>query len=471
MAVSVVDLTLPYLYEPRAYQEPFWRYMASEGPRKRRRAVKVWHRRAGKDLDTWNWMIYAAAVERPGTYYYFFPTYAQARKILWEGRDATGRRFLDYVPPALLLEKPNETDLRVEIRHKDGGSSAIWLIGVDKFDSIVGTGPVGVAFSEYAIMDPKAWHLTRPMLLENDGWAVFCYTPRGRNHGWTLWSMAQQCPSWYTSLLDVTQTQRADGSRIVTDLDIQGEREEGMSEELIQQEYFCSFSGSHDGAYYSKDIELAEQQGRIGEVPWMPEYPVITGHDIGVDDAHAIWCVQQPTQSNAIHVIEYMEFQGEGLPQIVRELNNLRPYVYREHLFPHDFAVREWGTGRTRSQQAYTQGLRPTRTVPKMDPAEGIAAVRSLLPRMYWDKVKCKRGLQALASYTKQYDEEFRVFRSKPLHNWASNGADAKRTLALGLREIRKEWDGERTRATVQSDFDVFEDGFADRKRTADSLW
>ena len=319
-------------------------------------------------------------------------------------------------------------------------------------------------------MDPKAWHLSRPMLLENDGWAVFCYTPRGRNHGWSLLSMAQQRPGWYTSVLDVTQTHRADGSRIVTDEDIESERLEGMSEELIQQEYFCSFSGSHDGAYYSKDLERAEKEGRITEVPWSADLPVLTGLDIGIDDATSIWFVQQPTGSNALHVIEYLEVQGEGLPFFARELNNLRPYVYREHLFPHDIKVRDYSTGRTRKQLAESMGLRPIRVIPKMDPAEGIAAVRSLLPRMYFDEKKCRKGLLALNSYTKEYDEEFRVFRQKPLHNWASNGADAMRTLAMGLREIRKEWEGER-RPMVHADFNVFEDGFGVSRKTVDPLW
>ncbi|HKZ39413.1 MAG TPA: hypothetical protein VJ044_00535, partial [Candidatus Hodarchaeales archaeon] len=140
-----------------------------------KRAVCVWHRRAGKDKTLLNLCV-KKMMERVGTYYYFFPTYEQGRKILFEGIDKDGFKFLDHIPKET-RKRTTSQPMCVELIN----GSTLWIIGTDKIDSIVGTNPVGTIWSEYSLQDPKAWGYIRPILEENGGWAVFNFTSRGKN--------------------------------------------------------------------------------------------------------------------------------------------------------------------------------------------------------------------------------------------------------------------------------------------------
>ena len=85
------------------------------------------------------------------------------------------------------VENPiNNSDMQIRMRN----GSIYQVVGSDNYDSLVGTNPVGVIFSEFAVADPKAWDYIRPILAENGGWALFIYTPRGKNHGKKLFDMA-----------------------------------------------------------------------------------------------------------------------------------------------------------------------------------------------------------------------------------------------------------------------------------------
>jgi len=175
--------------------------------------------------------------QRVGSYYYFFPTFAQGRKILWDGTNKEGMRFIDHFPKELIAGEINNTEMK--IRTING--SLFQIVGTDNYNSVVGTNPIGCVFSEYALQDPDAWDLFRPILMENGGWAIFIYTPRGQNHGKRLYEMAKDDPNWFAQLLTIDDTVRDDGSPIITRAAIEDERKQGMSDDLIEQEFFCSF--------------------------------------------------------------------------------------------------------------------------------------------------------------------------------------------------------------------------------------
>jgi hypothetical protein len=199
-----------------------------------RRACLIWHRRAGKDKTVLNLTI-KKAFERVGTYFHCFPAYNQGRKVLWDGRGADGTKFLDHFPPEIIAKK-NSTEMKIELVN-----GSVWqIIGADNYDSVVGANPVGIVFSEYAISDryPQAWDYFRPMLTENGGWAIFIYTPRGRNHGFERYTQALGNQDWFTQVLTV------DDTKAITQADIDRDRRDGMSEDMIQQEYYCSFLAS-----------------------------------------------------------------------------------------------------------------------------------------------------------------------------------------------------------------------------------
>jgi hypothetical protein len=80
------------------------------------------------------------------------------------------------------------------------------VVGTDDVDKLVGVNPVGCVFSEYSLQDPRAWDLIRPILAENGGWALFLYTPRGRNHGHDMIEMAKRNPNWFAEVLTIDDT-------------------------------------------------------------------------------------------------------------------------------------------------------------------------------------------------------------------------------------------------------------------------
>jgi len=423
-------ITLPHNFEPRWYQRPAFEAF----DKGYKRILLVHHRRAGKDKSCFNLMV-RAAFERVGSYFYFLPTFAQARRVIWHGMDGAGFPFMSHIPQQLVA-RVNETDMRVHLKN----GSIIQLVGSDNIDNIVGTNPIGCIFSEYSLEDPNGWNFIRPILRENKGWAVFNGTPRGKaNHLYKLHEMARNNDDWFVQKLGV------DDTGVMSEEDVNAERLAGMDEELIQQEFYCSFDGGMSGAYYISGMQDAERQGRITDVPHDPMLPVNTCFDLGISDSTAIIFFQQ-SPAGQIRILNYHEANGEGLQYYVsflREIANEWGYNYGEHIAPHDIMVRELGTGKSRFEIARGMGLKfkPSRKLPFQD---GINAVRMALPMCWFDREKTERLVEALMSYQKRWDKQQRCWRDQPLHNWASHGADAMRYLAVGRKNARIHQDSER---------------------------
>lgn len=430
---SAVELVLPHKFAWRSYQAEFWRAMRAGC----KRAALVWHRRAGKDLTTLNWTIREAVLGRPGTYYYFFPTYNQGRKILWDGMDAQGVRFMHRfpgfeAPGTSLVANTNETEMQVEIARPDGMRSIFQIIGTDKMDSIVGTNPIGNVFSEYSIQNPKGWNLVRPILAENDGWAVFCYTPRGKNWGHKLWTGAVADPAWFTSLKTIDDTRRDApgeprfGERVVSQEAVEAERRLGMPEELLQQEFYCSFEGALTGAYYGDLIKRMREEGRIRAVKWDSVYLVDTAWDLGSDDETAIGFTQEKGDG-LVHWINYHASRRapDGIATYAKLLREF-PYSYGRHFGPHDMKVTEFSTGNTRLQHAASLGLH-FEIVPKISLSDGIQAARRILARSVMDEENCEQLIDALSTYRREFDEATQSFKEMPVHDWSSHPADMVR--------------------------------------------
>ena len=378
----------------------------------------VWHRRSGKDKTLIN-LVAKKALERVGTYYYFFPTYQQGKKILWNGIDKDGFKFLDHFPKEVRRRTDNG-EMLVELKN----GSIFQVIGTDNVDSIVGTNPIGCVFSEYALQDPIAWGYIRPIILENGGWAVFNFTSRGRNHGYTLFKYAQSQKDWFVQVL------KADETGVFTAEQLEEEKKQYIIEDgddlRFQQEYMCSFDGAIQGSYYGKILQLIEDKGHIKSGIYDPNLPVSTVWDLGIGDATAIWFVQ--SAGNEIRLVDYLESQGEGLQYYINELSK-KGYTYKEHYAPHDIEVRELGSGQSRIETARNMGIN-FRVVPNLSIDDGIQAVRKILP-ICWFDTKNERGLECLRQYHKEYDDKRQTFKDHPAHDWSSHGADAFRYLAV----------------------------------------
>lgn len=374
--------------------------------------------------------------KRKGQYYHLFPTARQARKAIWDGIDRDGLKVMDHFPKEVIASK-NETDMKVTLTN----GSIYQLVGTDMgLDWLVGTNPVGLLFSEYPIMSPKAWDFLRPIIRENDGIALFVYTPRGQNHGHRMYEMAQNNDSWFCSKLTVEDTCRdsdgEDGSRVVSADDLEEERREGMDEQMIQQEYYCSFHAAIPGAYFAKEMTRMETDGRIGRIPWEPKLRTSTYWDLGIDDSMSVVFAQQHGQE--VRIIDYYEASGEGLPHFISEIKS-KPYSYDSHNAPWDIEVRELTTGKTRRETARSLGInfRVGKKVNKKE--EAIEQARQLLSRTWMDRRKCEKLISALRNYHKEYDDKNQVFKARPVHNWASHGADSFMELAMSIRPERTE--------------------------------
>lgn len=417
-----MEITIPYNYQQRDYQLPLLEAIDNGY----NRAVLVWHRRSGKDKTLIN-LINKKAHERKGTYYYFFPTYAQGKKVLWNGMDRDGFRFMDHIPKSIRA-RTDDKAMYIELLC----GSVIQIIGTDNIDSIVGTNPVGCVFSEFSIQNPSAWDYIRPILAENGGFAIFNYTPRGKTHGYYLYKYAKEDPKWFCQLLTV------DDTGVFTKEALEQERKEIIartgSDALFMQEYYCSFEAPIEGAYYGNQLVQAEKDKRIGNVPYDPALKVHTVWDLGVGDATAIWFYQSVGQE--IRLIDYYETNGEGLAHYIKYLQS-KPYIYGSHFAPHDIEVRELSTGKSRLETALSLGI-DFNVVPKLSLEDGIDATRNILAKCWFDESKCEKGLSALRSYHKEYDEKNEIYKSRPHHDWSSHGADAFRYLAISYERERE---------------------------------
>lgn len=421
-----MSIVIPYKFDPRPYQLDLLRALDSGY----KRAIAVYHRRAGKDKTLLN-LVVKKSLERVGVYYYFFPEFAQGRRVIWDGIDGSGMAFREHIP-AELIERESKQEMQIKLVN----GSILQIVGTDKYDKVRGSNPVGCVFSEYAFQNPAAWDVVRPILAENGGWAVFNSTPSGKNHFHKLYEMAKKNPAWYTQLVTVEDSIDLDGKRYVPQSVIDAEIEAGMSNEMVRQEFYCDFNVNVQGYYYLDYLVAAEEEKRIGKVPYDVAYPVDTWWDIGVGDSTAIWFTQ--TINKAVHVIDFYQNNSVGLEHYAQVLQTKR-YVYGTHNFPHDMNNTEFGTGRSRLEMAETM-FKGTKlnTVPKLGVEDGINAVRMMLPRCYFDEDKCGRGLDALYNYHREYDDKLKEYRNKPHHDWSSHPADAFRYMAVGLQLPRE---------------------------------
>ncbi len=423
-------IRIPNKWKPRPYQMPSWAYLEAGG----KRLIDVWHRRAGKDDLALRWTS-VDAMQNPGNYWHMFPEYSHGRRALWEAVNPhTGKKRIDETFPLEIRKSTNETGMRIELV-----SGSVWnIVGSDNYDAYVGSPPRGIVFSEWALADPMAWGYAQPILEENGGWAIFPYTPRGNNHGKTLYDHALKTDGWHGEKLTADETGVFNGEQLVNIksslISIYGDTE-GTA--LYNQEYNCSWEGCIPGAYYSKQMAEARQEGRITEVPWDRSVEVDTFWDLGLDDAMSIWFIQPVGKQ--YRVIDYYENTGYGLEHYAKILKE-KGYAYGNHYMPHDVEQRELSSGeiaKSRREVAEGLGVKPIETVKRarnMDVIMNvhIPAVRMILPFCWFDEKKCSRGISALEGYRADYDESKKRLANRPAHTWESHASDAFRTFAIG---------------------------------------
>lgn len=423
---------LPNGWEPRPYQRKLWSYLEEGGLR----ADVAAHRRWGKDDVALHWAA-VAAHQRVGTYWHMLPEAAQGKKAIWEAVNPhTGKRRIDEAFPRVLRDSVRNDEMFIRFRN----GSTWQVVGSDNYNSLVGSPPLGVVFSEWALSRPEAWTYIRPILAENGGWAAFIWTPRGRNHATTAFeSRKLDKVGWFTLKSSVAETNVFTAEQLAREkaelINESGSVEEGTAK--YEQEYEVNFDASAPGAYFATLINEAEKAGRITRVPYDPSLQVFTSWDLGIDDYTAIWFFQQVGRE--VRCIDYYETSGEGLQSIVREAISSKPYVYAAHHLPHDVEVRELGAGgKTRRQTLSGLGLMHIKVGAAQDPEERINASRQLIPITWFDAEKCALGLNRLRAYRKKWNRSLAAYTG-PLHDHNSHGADAFGEFAVNRRMVQAE--------------------------------
>lgn len=454
--VTTTTIQLPaHNWTPRPDQQPMWDYLERGGLR----ADVVAHRRWGKDEIALNWAA-VASHQKIGNYWHMLPEQAQAKKAIWDAVDPkSGLRRIDKAFPKKLRSRTLEDEMMIVFKN----GSTWQVIGSDAYDRLVGTTPIGVVFSEWSLSKPAAWAYIRPILLENKGWAVFIWTPRGKNHATRAFTLHAKDPKWYTQKIDALH------SPVFTAEELAGEladyiAEAGSVEEgtaRYEQEYMVSFDAPVPGSYYGIQMISAEAgtmlqmdargrplmdargkllpmlQGspRVGFFPHNPKYPVETAWDLGMDDYTAIWFFQRI--NNRIRIIDYYETSGQGFDGIKEEAfdsEDRSDYKYARHFLPHDVTVRELGAGgRSRKQSLEELGIKPIRVGVKHKLDEGVAAVRKMFPFVDWDVTGAAVGIEHVKSYAKKFNQALGMFTGED-HNEHSHAADALREIAYNVR-------------------------------------
>ena len=404
-----------------------------------RKAVWIVHRRGGKDLTALH-QTCKMAHQRIGTYWHIFPSFAQARKAIWEGFTKDGKRILENVFPGFLDPKrPGSIVRRLDAQQMaiELKCGSIWrLMGSDRVE-VVGAGPVGVVFSEYAIANPKARNLIQPMLRENGGWQAYITTPRGNNHAKELYDAAVRDTDWFCELQRLRDTNawrewtNAKGLPYESaDEVMEDERANGMPDALVSQEYDCDWSAALVGSVWGPLLDACARAG--GMAPFSHPYDnVFTTWDLGLTDATAIWFWQ--VRDGGADVIDYYENHGQALSHYFDEVER-RPYQYVKHWLPHDARQTTLASGVSILNQALKRWPGQVAIGPDLPLLDGIQAARWLIQQGVRFHPRTADGVDALRNYHYEYDEDRKAMSVKPVHDWSSHAADAFRGLAAVVK-------------------------------------
>ena len=425
-----MQIRIPNNWEPRKAQRPLWDYLERGG----KRAIEIAHRRWGKD-DVALHRAAVAAIERPATYWHCLPEYEQARKAIWNAVNPhTGQRRIDEAFPEAIRSGKDEQQML--IRFVNGST---WqVIGSDRYNSLVGAGVAGVTFSEWALCNPASWGYISPMMRENDGWAVFITTPRGKNHAHAMYDQFKETDGWFSEISTARDTNAFTEEEMVA---IKKEYVSLYGEDFgnaqFEQEYMCSFDAAILGSYYAGELAKARTEGRIRPIAYDENLPVMTVFDIGWTDDTAILFVQ--VLAGEVRVIDTYHASGQSLEHYA-EVLAAKPYDYSQHWLPHDAQAKTLAAaGRSVYEQLTSDhGLKNVKILQnKNTEQQGIMAVRQLFPRLWIDESQ-DYFLNAISQFQREWDDDKKTFRDRPVHDWTNHYADALRYLAWVWREPPK---------------------------------
>jgi hypothetical protein len=396
-------------YRPRSVFEDFH-------DRKERWAVIVAHRRCGKTVACINDLIVKALLENKqhAQYAYIAPFYSQAKSVAW--------RYLERFSEPVLA-KANQSELWVELIN----GARIRLFGADNPDALRGNFLDGVVMDEMADMKPSVWgEIIRPLLADRLGWATFIGTPKGHNAFYDIYNEATKKPNWYVKVLRADQTMLLPQSEL-------DDAKATMSDNQYEQEFLCSFEAAILGAFYGQEMRRLTDLDRITTVDYDPMFPCHTAWDLGFNDSTSIWWFQ--VVYGEIRVLDHHTSNGQAIPYytgLLAQKEDEFGYKYGFHYLPHDARAKTLASGGKSiiEQISAKIDIKHLKIVPNLSLQDGIQATRLALTRAWFDN-RCEEGIECLRQYQREWDDDKKIFRDRPKHDWTSHSADAFRYLSI----------------------------------------
>jgi hypothetical protein len=363
-----------------------------------------------------NDLIVRALLEnkKHGQYAYICPYYAQSKAVAWQYLE----RFSQPV-----LSKSNQSELWVELIN----GARIRLYGADNPDSLRGLYLDGAVLDEFADMKPRLFgEIIRPLLTDRQGWATFIGTPKGHNAFYDIYNQAQKSPDWFVKTL------RADQTNILPIAELE-DAKSSMSINQYEQEFLCSFEAAILGAYYGQEMRRITDLDRITDIEYDPMFPCHTAWDLGFNDSTSIWWYQ--VVHGEIRVLDHHSSNGQAIPfytGLLKQKEEEFGYKYGIHWLPHDARAKTLASGgKSIIEQISTKiDIKQLKIVPNLSLQDGIQATRLALNRT-WFHNRCEEGIECLRQYQREWDDDKKVFRDRPKHDWTSHSADAMRYLAI----------------------------------------
>ena len=408
--------------------------------RDRKRIVTLaWHRRMGKDEVAGN-ALAVRAMERVANYWHCLVKQEQARRAIWDGiNPKTGRkRWQDWFPEEIIEHVDNQA---MKLTFKN--HSTYQLFGSDNADSMVGSAPVGIVYSEAALANPTAFGLFRPIITENNGFEWYISSVRGRNTFHDIFKGAEADADGFAELLSAEHTDVFTPEQLETErlyyLRTYGS---AFGAALFEQEYLSSWDAAIIGAVFGAEIKTLRTEGRAAPFIYDPRFPVYTSWDLGAGDPTYILFWQ--IVGNRPRLIDWYSATDNGLDHYAQVLAR-KPYYYAKHIGPHDVINR--GGGNSTSWYALGQKLGIVfDRVPNTPKHESIAAGSFLIRQMEINvsgstpddpMEDCEHILDALSQYRFAFDQERKIMSKAPVHDWTSHPSDALMTFALWMMEQR----------------------------------
>jgi hypothetical protein len=257
-------------------------------------------------------------------------------------------------------------------------------------------------------------------------WATFIGTPKGHNAFYDIYTEAQKNPNWYVKTL------RADQSGLIPEAELL-DAQQSMSANQYEQEFLCSFEAAIHGAYYGQEMRRITDLNRITTVDYDPMFPCHTVWDLGFNDSTAI--IWWQTVYGEIRILDHHSSNGQPISYytgLLAKKEDEYGYKYGTHWLPHDARAKTLASGGKSiiEQISAKIDIKHLKIVPNLSIQDGIQATRLALTRTWFDN-KCEDLIECLRQYQREWDDDKKVFRDRPKHDWTSHSSDAMRYCSI----------------------------------------